>query len=161
MTQRRTGCARRRATRARRVVGIVMMATFLGTATNGTLAAAGQSGGAADVTLGTIALSIPTLADGQALPPGTYELRLTSRHATAVPAGPPPEVNPWVELIQGGVVKAQEIATRIPASEIGTVAKTTLPGAGMAKVELLKESEYLRIWVNHDGQHYLIHLTRG
>jgi len=159
MTQTRTD-TRRRATHVVGTVGVVLMATWLGMATNGKLWAAEQAG-AADVILGTVALSLPTLADGHALPPGTYELRLTSRHAAATPAGPPAEVNPWVELVQGGVVKGQEIATRIPASEIGTVAKTALPAAGMATVELLKESEYLRIWVNHDGQHYLIHLTRG
>ena len=120
----------------------------------------GPSGGA--VSLGTITLSAETRPDGQELAPGTYELRLTTREAAAIPAGPPSDVNRWVEFLQSGEVRGQEIATVITGSEISSVAKTSPPPVGAARVDALRDSEYVRIWANHEGTHYLIHLmTRG
>jgi hypothetical protein len=45
-------------------------------------------------------------------------------------------------------------ATVVPAAELGAVA----PAPGSAKVELLKRSDYLRVWINRTGTNYLIHL---
>jgi hypothetical protein len=34
-----------------------------------------------------------------------------------------------------------------------------MPASGTSKTELLKGNDYLRIWVNHGGTHYLVHLA--
>jgi len=43
-----------------------------------------------------------------------------------------------------------------------TVAQVTLPHNALARnaarVDALKEGDYVRIWVNHDGTHYLLNL---
>jgi hypothetical protein len=36
--------------------------------------------------------------------------------------------------------------------------KTAPPRPGAARVELLRGGDYLRIWINHGGTQYLIHL---
>jgi len=49
----------------------------------------------------------------------------------------------------------------VPASEIDGVAKSAPPVSGTARVELLKDNDYLRVWVNQDNTHYFIHLVVG
>jgi len=46
----------------------------------------------------------------------------------------------------------------VPQSEITQVQKDTPPHAGAAKVEMLKGGDYVRVWINKGGNHYLIHL---
>ena len=44
------------------------------------------------------------------------------------------------------------------AGRIGQVQKDTPPAANGAKVEMLKGGDYVRVWINKGGNHYLLHL---
>ena len=48
--------------------------------------------------------------------------------------------------------------TIIPQSEISQVQKDTPPHANASKVETLKGGDYVRVWINKGGNHYLVHL---
>jgi hypothetical protein len=65
----------------------------------------------------------------------------------------------WVEFVQGGQVKGKELATVVTGADVKTISKEKAPAAGTARVDMLKGADYLRVWINHGGTHYLIHLT--
>lgn len=111
-------------------------------------------------TLGTVRLSRSVMADGKALPAGSYSLRL-SDEAVKTPVGQASDNVRWIEFVQGGEVKGRELASVVPSAEVKQVVKGTGPAAGATKVELLKGGEYLRVWVNRGGNHYLVHLVVG
>jgi hypothetical protein len=46
----------------------------------------------------------------------------------------------------------------IPGAEISQIADDSPPRPGGSKVQLLKGNDYLRVWINRGGTHYLIHL---
>jgi hypothetical protein len=66
-----------------------------------------------------------------------------------------------VEFRQRGEVKGREVVSIVPQAEIAQVAETRPPRPGAARVELLKGNDYLRVWINRGGFHYLIHLPVG
>lgn len=111
-------------------------------------------------TLGTVRLGRAVMADGKALPAGSYSLRVSADPVTAV-VGQASDNAKWVEFVQGGQVRGRELASVIPQAEVRQVVKGTAPASGTAKVELLKGGEYLRVWANRGGTHYLIHLVVG
>lgn len=111
-------------------------------------------------TLGTVQLSRGVMADGKALPAGSYSLRVSADPVTTV-VGQGGENAKWVEFVQGGQVKGRELASVIPSAEVRQVVKGTSPAAGGVKVELLRGAEYIRIWANRGGNHYLVHLVVG
>ena len=111
--------------------------------------------------LGTITLPRQVMANGEALPAGEYEVRLTAESANPAPVGALPELERWVEFRQGGDVRGREVVTIVPGSEIGDVAKSAAPGPGASRVEILREEEFMRVWINHGGTHFLIHLMVG
>jgi hypothetical protein len=113
---------------------------------------------AGELSLGTVRIGRRVMADGKPLPAGTYRLRLTGQEASPKAAGQAPELSRWVEFLQGSQVKGREVASIVPRDDIKQIAKGAVPAPGSAKVELLKGNEYLRIWVNRGGTHYLIHL---
>ena len=41
------------------------------------------------------------------------------------------------------------------------VVKDAPPAAGASKVQVLKGNEYVRVWINKGGNHYLIHFPTG
>ena len=132
----------------------------------GTPAAGQQLAGSVNVprgefSLGTVEIPRRVMADGQALPAGSYDVRLTAQAATPEPTGALAVLERWVEFRQEDDVKGREVVSIIPQSEISDVAKSAPPGAGSSRVEMLKENEYLRIWINQDSTHYLIHLFVG
>jgi hypothetical protein len=47
--------------------------------------------------------------------------------------------------------------TIIPKAEFDKVQKDTPPAANSAKVETLKGGDYIRVWINKDGNYYLVH----
>jgi hypothetical protein len=116
---------------------------------------------AGETVLGTVTIPRAVLADGKPLPAGRYTIRLTAETATAVP-GQLPELNRWVEFVQGGQVRGREIASIVPADEV----KDTMPGPDMpgrmgrtgSRVEMLKGGEFLRVWIARGGHNYLLHL---
>ncbi len=109
--------------------------------------------------LGRVTTPRKAMADGKELPAGSYQLRLTTEEATPPAAGQAPEQ--WVEFVRNGKVAGRELATIVPASEIGQLeqSKSEHPAAGQSRVVILKGDEYMRVWVNHGGTNYLIHLA--
>ncbi len=58
-------------------------------------------------------------------------------------------------------MRGRAVASIVPQSEIGEVAKTTPPASGNSRVEVLRDEEYLRVWVNQSGTHYFLRLVVG
>lgn len=113
---------------------------------------------AAATTLGTVRLPRAVMADGKALPAGSYSLRVTPDAVTPV-KGQGPDSEKWVEFLQGGQVKGRELASVVAGAEAKEVVEGRPPAANTAKVQLLKGGEYLRVWASRGGSHYLIHLV--
>jgi len=107
--------------------------------------------------LATIRLPRAALANGEPLAAGTYAVRLSDAPVTPV-VGQSPEGTCWVEFVQSGAVKGQELATVLTGSALKQVAKEAPPPAGHARVELLEGDTYERVWINHSGTNYLVHL---
>ena len=115
-----------------------------------------------EVVLGTITIPRTVTADGKTLARGRYQIRLTAQTAQPNVAGQIPDLNRWVEFVQGGQVRGREVVSIVPADEVGS----TMPGPDMpgrvgrtgSRVEMLKGGEYLRVWIARQGVHYLIHL---
>ena len=112
----------------------------------------------ANTSLGSVRIPQAVKANGQDLPAGTYTLRLTSDAVTPV-VGQAPDASQWVEFVQGGQVKGKELATKATAAEVKQIAEMTPPGSGTSKVQMLKGSDYIRVWINRGGTHYLVHLA--
>jgi hypothetical protein len=109
--------------------------------------------------LGSVQITQRVTADGKPLAPGTYQLRLTQDIAKPENVvGQSPNLERWVEFVQGGQVRGREVVSIVPASEIATVAEDTPPGPNGHKVQLLKGNDYVRIWIRRGDEHYLIHL---
>ena len=114
-----------------------------------------------DLELGAVSIPRRVMADGQTLSAGEYQVRLTARLATPETVGALTVLERWVEFRQGDDIRGREVVTIVPSDEISDVAKSAAPGSGSSRVELLKENEYMRVWINQDGTHYLIHLVVG
>lgn len=112
--------------------------------------------------LGTVKIGRNVLADGKPLAAGTYALRVSDEMPAKV-VGQSPDETRWVEFVQGTAVKGREMATVLSKDALKAIAKkdgSTPPAAGGAKVEELKGGDgYIRVWVNHAGTQYLIHLA--
>jgi hypothetical protein len=120
----------------------------------GTLPVMAQAG----QTLGTVRLPSAVAANGQPLPAGTYTVRLSSD--TVAPAvGQSPQAEQWVEFVQGGQVKGRELASVVAPADVKEVAEAAPPASGAAKVQALRGADYLRVWLNRAGTHYLIHFN--
>jgi hypothetical protein len=111
-----------------------------------------------EMALGSVHLPKGVKADGKSLPAGIYQVRLTAQTATPPAKGETPTLERWVEFTQKGQVKGREVVTIVPQSEIDKVQKDTPPHAGGSKVETLKGGDYVRVWINKGGNHYLLHL---
>ena len=99
-------------------------------------------------------LTKKVMADGQPLAAGTYQVRLTSD--TPKPGvGQSPDAERYVEFVKGGKVDGREVATVVSQRGHQHVAKGKKPAAGSSKVELLKGNDYMRVWINRGGTHYL------
>jgi hypothetical protein len=116
-----------------------------------------QAGSA--VNLGAVRIPRDVKGDGQALPAGTYQVRVTETLATPQAAGQTPQYERWAEFTRNGKVVAREVVTVVPAGDIKQVAEQTPPPAGGYRAEVLKGNDYLRLWINRGGNHYLIHFN--
>ena len=113
-----------------------------------------------ETALGSVRLTRSVMADGKPLKAGTYQVRLTSQDAAPPAAGI--KMERWVEFLQGGKVAGREVVSIVPGAEL----KDLMPGpdylpragSGSARVEMLKGNEYVRVWINRGGVHYLIHM---
>jgi len=111
-----------------------------------------------EVTLVPVHFGKAVKADGKTLAAGTYQVRLTAQAATPDAKGESQGLERWVEFLQKGQVKGREVVSIVPQAEIAQVQKDAPPHAGAAKVEMLKGGDYVRVWINKGGNHYLIHL---
>jgi hypothetical protein len=107
--------------------------------------------------LGSVHIPKSVKADGKALAAGTYQVRLTPQTAMPDAKGQTASLERWVEFVKGGKVAGREVVTIIPQSEIDKVQKDAPPHANSAKVETLKGGDYVRLWINKGGNHYLVH----
>ena len=114
-----------------------------------------------DVALGSVNIPRRVMANGQALAAGSYDVQLTAETATPDTVGALTVLERWVEFRQGNDVRGREVVTIEPSGEISNVAKSAAPGRGSSRTEMLKGNEYVRVWINNDGTHYLIHLVVG
>jgi hypothetical protein len=110
-----------------------------------------------DMTLGRVRLPRAVSADGKPLPAGTYQVRLTAQQAAPDAVGTTEALERWVEFLQGTTVKGREVVSIVPRSEIKMVVKDAPPASGGSKVQVLRGNEYLRLWINRGGNHYLVH----
>jgi hypothetical protein len=114
-----------------------------------------------DLALGSVRITRAVTADGKPLPAGTYQVRLTAQEAKPDANGQTPTLERWVEFVQRGNVRGREVVTIVPQAEVKMVVKDAPPRAGSSKVQMLRGNEYLRVWINRGGNHYLIHLPTG
>ena len=138
----------------------VLVGVFVGAlALSASLAAQTQTQkpGATGASLGSVTLRTAVMADGQRLAAGTYQVRL-SADSPKPGVGQSPESERYVEFLSGGKVVGREVATIVPQAEIAQVADGPRPAAGGARVELLKGDDYVRVWINRSGMHYILHL---
>ncbi|MCC7042674.1 MAG: hypothetical protein IT183_02350 [Acidobacteria bacterium] len=119
---------------------------------------AALSAQAAPETLATVRIPQGVTANGQPLPAGSYTVRVSSEAVTPV-VGQGPEAARWVEFVQNGQVRGKELASVVAPADVKAVAKRTPPAEGRGLVHVLRGAEYVRVWVNHDGAQYLVHLT--
>ena len=108
--------------------------------------------------LGTVKLPKGVQANGQSLAAGTYSVRLASGGLSPA-IGQTPESEQWVEFVQAGQVKGKEVATIVSGPEAKAVLKGKAPAAGSSLVQTLKGNDYIRVWINQGGKHYLIHFA--
>ena len=138
------------------------VAVLVGSLVAGVSAQTAQQGQApaGETALGSVRLTRSVMADGKPLKAGTYQVRLTSQDAS--PAVPGIKMERWVEFLQGGKVAGREVVSIVPASELKDLmpGPDNLPraGSGSSRVEMLKGDDYLRVWINRGGVHYLIHM---
>ena len=111
------------------------------------------------VNLGSVNIPRAVKADGQSLAAGTYQVRITETPATPPAPGQTPQYERWAEFMRGGKVVGREVVTVVPASDIKQVAEMTPPPSGGSRAEVLKGGDYLRLWINRGGNHYLIHFN--
>ncbi len=135
------------------------LAAFLGAAIDVSAQAKPAAQAGATVSLGAVRVPRAVKADGQALAAGTYQVRVTETLASPQAAGQTPQYERWAEFLQGGKVVGREVVTIVPASDIKQVAEMTPPPSGGSRSEVLKGGDYLRLWINRGGNHYLIHFN--
>jgi hypothetical protein len=111
------------------------------------------------VNLGAVSIPRAVKAGGEALPAGTYQVRVTETPATPQVAGQTPQYERWAEFLRNGKVVAREVVTIVPGSDIKQVAEQTPPPSGGYRTEVLKGNDYLRLWINRGGNHYLVHFN--
>lgn len=116
---------------------------------------------AGDLALGSVRLPRAVTADGKPLAAGTYQVRLTAQEAKPQAVGTTEALERWVEFVQKGAVKGREVVSIVPGAEVKNVVKDAPPASGGSKVQMLRGNEYMRVWINKGGNHFLIHLPTG
>jgi len=111
-----------------------------------------------EAALGLVRVPRKVMADGKPLAAGMYRVRVTTQEAAGRAPGATPTYERYVEFLQRGEVKGREVASIVADADISKVAKGRRPAPGSARVELLKGNDFLRVWINRGGAHYLVHL---
>jgi len=115
------------------------------------------AGASPGTVLGTVTLNRRVLVDGKPLPPGTYSVRLGQDEVKPA-AGQTPGAERFVEFVRGGKVVGREVASVVQGPDAAAVLKGKGPAPGGSRVELLKGNDYVRVWLNSGGTHYLINV---
>ena len=113
-----------------------------------------------NTSLGSVTLNHKVKADGQPLPAGTYQVRLTEDVAKPG-VGQSPDAERYVEFVKGGKVVAREVATVVSDADVKGIVKGPSPARGGVRVDMLKGNDYVRVWINRGGNNYLINLPAG
>jgi hypothetical protein len=135
---------------------VVLVATLVA----GLAAAAvvsGQTAPAAGSSLGSVTLAKRVMADGQPLAAGTYQVRL-SADVPKPGAGQTAEAERYVEFVRGGKVVGREVASVVSNADIASIVDGPRPANGGSRVDTLKGDDYVRVWINRGGMHYIIHM---
>jgi hypothetical protein len=150
------------------VVGILAATLFAGDAlaqhkapNQQPTTAAAPTAPSGEIALGSAKITRSVMADGKALPAGTYTVRVTAQESKPEAVGQTESLERWAEFVQKGEVKGREVVSIVPAAEAKMVVKDAAPGAGAGKVQTLRGNEYVRVWFNKGGNHYLINLATG
>ena len=98
---------------------------------------------------GEITIPSAVLADGEELSAGMYLLRLAD--------DAPESSGRWVEFVSGDSVAGRGLAIVMSDGEISEVSESGML-RNEVRVEVLKEADYVRVWLNRDGVNYLVHL---
>ena len=114
-----------------------------------------------EIVLGSARIPRGVMADGKPLPAGTYQVKVTAQEARPEAVGTTEPLERWSEFLQRGASKGREVVIIVPQSEIKMVVKDTPPRPGAPRVQTLRGNEYVRVWFNKDGNHYLIYLPMG
>lgn len=114
-----------------------------------------------EMALGQVRIPRAVMADGKPLPAGTYQVRLTGQVAKPEAVGATEELARWVEFVQAGNVRGREVVSIVPQAEIKLVAQDRAPAPNTARADVLRGGDYLRVWINREGNHFLIHLPIG
>jgi hypothetical protein len=107
--------------------------------------------------LASVKIPVAFTANGQPMAAGTYSIRLSDTAVSPV-VGQSPGGEQWVEFLKGGTVAGKEIATVVTGPDAKKVLKSASPASGSAKVQTLKERNYVRVWITEAGKTYLLHL---
>ena len=134
-----------------RIIGLLAACTF-----TASIAIAQPAG---ETVLGQVKIPRNVKADGKPLSAGTYQVRLTPQTASPDAKGQTASLERWAEFVKGGQVVGREVVTIIPQGEIAKVQKDAPPPRNGAKVETLKGGDYVRVWINRGGNHYLMHFA--
>jgi len=114
-----------------------------------------------EIALGSVRLVKSLNADGKPIAAGTYQVRVTPQEAKPDAVGQTEPLERWAEFLQKGEVKGREVVSIVPNTEVKQVVKDPPPRAGSYKVQNLVGGDYVRVWVNKAGNHYLIYLPTG
>jgi len=107
--------------------------------------------------LASVNIPVAFSANGQPMAAGTYSIRLSDASVSAV-VGQSPGAEQWVEFLKGGTVAGKELATVVSGPDAKQVLKSASPASGTAKVQTLREKNYVRVWITESGKTYLLHL---
>jgi len=107
--------------------------------------------------LASVKIPVAFSANGQPMAAGTYSIRLSDSAVSPV-VGQSPGGEQWVEFLKGGSVAGKELATVVSGPDAKKVLKSASPASGTAKIQTLKEKNYVRVWITEAGKTYLIHL---
>jgi hypothetical protein len=110
-----------------------------------------------ELALGNVRIPRGVTADGKPLAAGSYQVRVTAQASKPDAVGQTEDLERWAEFLQGGKLVGREVVTIVPQAEIKLVVKDAPPASGGSKVQVLRDNEYLRVWINRGGNHYLIH----
>ena len=103
-----------------------------------------------------VRITEPVMAGGHQLAPGIYEIVVNDERPNT-PEGAPSEAQRTVDILMNGKVVATEVAEMFPLSQTGVVG-TSGTSSGRARVERLKEGDFVRIVASDANARYFIHL---